>query len=145
MSREERTRDHLLCKFIRDKFGKNLKGSHTTRLSCNNCNKERGRISSVFKLLYALQNNDWGDWNHIATIDTFVRAKKKIERIGLIHRFRQKIEKEVEGRLRELCLMEIDSILHKHIAVASQAIYVPPRPIENNHHENLPIVRCCPL
>jgi hypothetical protein len=102
LSKENTTRDHLFCKFIRKTYNC-MTGSIV--IACKKCNGTRGGISSLFQVVYYLNSGKQFGLSE----KEFLKSRRKLTNRMIW--FREIINNKVSIKFKELCLREIDTIL----------------------------------
>lgn len=100
-----RTRDHFLSKPLFNKYRPPMSRSPSCA-ACYQCNADRGKISALFNDLIRIQSN-----SKSKIAQQFFINRKKIR--TELENYRKKIVKKMSnGRIKTLCLEEIDEILN---------------------------------
>lgn len=114
LSKQEATRDHLLCKFLRinlaEGFGIDAPDSHV-RCSCEPCNTARGRISTAYQVLWRFKTRNWDGYRQPPREKKIPDIVKNLCEGSDLNNFRKVIDTQLSGAVKKLCLMEIDEVI----------------------------------
>ena len=109
LTRAERTRDHLLSRYLRRRF----KSNTPCVSACKKCNGTRGSISYVFEFIHRHSRQVWDErpMDEEKITDLVRRLFQRVAAFDVL-RFREVIEDKICcDRHKLLCLMEIDQVI----------------------------------
>lgn len=112
---QEKTKDHLMARFLFERYGAGLNRNQHWCVACEKCNMQRGQISGVFEMITRYKNNDWKNYRGIKplkmkSIHKIINTLKSHVNLSKI---KDKIEKSTfSEQVKDFCLLEINEVIN---------------------------------